>query len=1014
MKNFLCWNPNAVREVINPFAEHMADGLFRAVHTDWDLMVSPPVGKSFQMVTEAAFTPMTPAEFLADFMRADRPHAFAAVLGETGSGKSHLVHWMRLHLKSTEKQLVLTVRKSGTSLRAIVKMIIDELPADERQGFLDTLNASGEGTATPSGQKQQLLNDLAQSIRDEPASPDAGEVEAELSRALPDLFQDPYMRDAHFFSDESVIAEIVAHIFAPSNARDRPDKRRSFQIDDLPVGGADYIHASKQAQAAIKIIDLDPAAYRALAVDIINRNLDRAVARTLSFTGDRVEELMTRLRAHLKSKGMELILLIEEFARLQGIDRALLQTMTSHGDDRLCKMRSAVAVTTGFFESVAETAYMRTTHIVDMDRSAGRAGAAMVTEASLSAFTVRYLNAVRLGTAAINDWGRDAAPTDQVRSACDGCRHRIVCHAAFGEVDGYGLYPFTPTALRLGAGMVDDAMPQSFNPRILQNDLLVEVLDNQAPTIALGQYPAAQLLSKLGGDRHKRLQLSEQARLRNASPVHADRWITFLELYDGTGRIANPPAPIREAFDLPEIPDADIAKAPPEPAPDADFKTVEPQSTAKISREDQAIESWISGGGLDQNVATTLRNLVYAAVADSIDWDLIGLTRAYHLGKSRAFQPIAVVFERQTTQSPSYLPIRLLIPGGHIDDATTGLALQGMIKASKSGFNWDFPGGERMLAAFLDCLEAWTRDVEAQLVALRQPAPNWRPALAALELLSITSAINGKLKTDATAADMADAAFMTPSQECASTAPAMIGLYDKLRTQREKLMAVARSALSSTKGGQAGAMLDASKYVDVIRALRRTKWRLTQTPPTNDVTDVAKLYREAQAVLPDAAAAEWKIRTEWLARVIDNFGPEPKRSVIVSGLRAARQAAIDVGLNTQNASKPLGDALDLFEGVQFDDTVTAFRTLSRLEDPLAALPHFGRGRRNAINHTDSLITIATQFLDNVDVATDMFGGEQKAKHDAIAASLDQIDADLALISQSLSEITASEGATDAA
>ena len=160
----------------------------------------------------------------------------------------------------------------------------------------------------------------------------------------------------------------------------------------------DFANASKQARDAIQIIECEPAAYLPLAVKIINRNLDRAVARTLSFSVIGLRNCMLRLRTHSKSQGKELVLLVEEFARLQGIDRALLQAITFHGDDRQCKMRSAIAVTTGFFESVAETAYMRTTHIVDMDRSAGRAEGQNVTTASLSSFASRYLNAVQLRT----------------------------------------------------------------------------------------------------------------------------------------------------------------------------------------------------------------------------------------------------------------------------------------------------------------------------------------------------------------------------------------------------------------------------------------------------------------------------------------------------------------------------------------------------------------------------------------------------------------------------------------
>ncbi len=447
MRKYLCWDPKEARRVINPFAEHIPDSLFRAVHSDWALQVSAPMGKSFQEISGASYEQMTPAVFLEDFLREDRPHVLAAILGSTGSGKSHLVHWMRLNMRPDEKRMVLVVKKSGTSLRTIVKMIIHQLPASEQQGFLDILNRAGESTATRDGQKQQLLNDLAFAIREEYVPEEADELEAELVKQLPHLFQDPHMRQEHFLRDGTIIADIVDHIFAASNAKDRPDRRRQFVEQDLPLGGFDFVHASKHARDAMHVIELEPGVSQPLAVQIINRNLDKAVARTLSFSGDRVEELMARLRAHLKSQRKELVLLVEEFARLQGIDRALLQAITAHGDDDQCKIRSAIAVTTGFFESVAETAYMRTTHIIDMDRSAGRADGSRVTATSLSTFASRYLNAARLGLERIEQWSDTAEPGEHAPSKCKSCPHNSGCHQTFGAIDGYGLYPFTRTAL---------------------------------------------------------------------------------------------------------------------------------------------------------------------------------------------------------------------------------------------------------------------------------------------------------------------------------------------------------------------------------------------------------------------------------------------------------------------------------------------------------------------------------------------------------------------------------------
>ena len=56
---------------------------------------------------------------------------------------------------------------------------------------------------------------------------------------------------------------------------------------------------------------------------------------------------------------------------------------------------------------------MRTTHIVDMDRSAGLRGGRNVTETSLSQFASRYLNAVRLGREGIGNWNVAAAPGEE-------------------------------------------------------------------------------------------------------------------------------------------------------------------------------------------------------------------------------------------------------------------------------------------------------------------------------------------------------------------------------------------------------------------------------------------------------------------------------------------------------------------------------------------------------------------------------------------------------------------------
>ncbi|WP_420566416.1 protein DpdH [Thalassobaculum sp.] len=1013
MRNYLCWDPGAVRRVINPFAEHITDGLFRAVHSDWDLKISPPVGTAYQDLSDRDWRLQSPLTFLEDFLRDDRPHALAAILGDTGSGKSHLVHWMRLNIKPDANRLVLVVPKSGTSLRNIVRMMIEALPPEQQTSYLDTLMAAGEGMQQRSHQREQLLNDIAQAIREESLPADANEIEHDLCVNLPNLLMDPNMRKDHFLGEDTVIAEIADHIFAPSNAANRPEKRRTFAEADLPLGGMDYVKASQLARSAIQLIQLDQDAYLPLAVRIINRNLDRAVARTLSFSGDRVEELMAEMRRHLKAEGKELVLLVEEFARLQGIDRALLQAITTQGDADHCRMRTAIAVTTGFFESVAETAYMRTTHLLDMNSSAGRRDGQRVTEDSLSRFAGRYLNAVRLGNERVDAWSVDAEPGEPAPSACDECALREECHAAFGAQDGYGLYPFTARALWNAAERSDPSMPERMNPRILQNDLLVEILDNHATEIQAGAYPSLQLLNKLGGTRT--LNAVQRNDLETRSRQHAGRWIAVLELYDGSGEIAQIDERVLQAFDIPEIVGA-VALAEP-----AVFDHPNPvkgdQPAARVSREQEMIDAWGRGGPMDQVVANALRPMILAAVADAVDWDRLGLARTYFSsGPRRALQATSFVFDRQTTQALGSATIRVAIPGDEVSLSAAAASLTGLFLASRNKSRWDFEDGDRMLCAFLDCVEAWTRDVEGQLQAHCAPSPTWNPGTAALELVFVGAAIGGAIKPDAKLAEMIDGAF-TPSlpEEPACTAQTLVMVYRELGKKRASLLEAARAQLSSPKGGAVSALLNPERVIRAMRKLRADKYELTMNPPKDDNSDVAKLYRRIQADLPAAAQAELSDRMAWLDAIEAAFGPDCSRSAVVETLRAAHSAVQDAGIGTNRSARALSEALDVFSGVQFEDSMRAARALRDVEPAVAALPQFGRGRRNAVRAAMELAGAADAFLNAVEqnISAEISGSDiQQAK---LRTDLELIDTSLSEIAVDMEAMVETQGeATDAA
>src|SRR5690606_7992700 len=100
----------------------------------------------------------------------------------------------------------------------------------------------------------------------------------------------------------------------------------------------------------------------------------------------------------------------------------------------------------------------------------------------------------------------------------------------------------------------------------------------------------------------------------------------------------------------------------------------------------------------------------------------------------------------------------------------------------------------------------------------------------------------------------------------------------------------------------------------VLRALKTSGWRLSQTPPREgrgEPFEVAKIYSVVSAGLSEAATAERSARLAWLEEMEAAFGPEPKRAIIVESLRAVREAVGAAGIGGA-ASMQLQTALDNF------------------------------------------------------------------------------------------------------
>lgn len=997
----ICWDYREVADLINPYAEHMSDSVFRFVHSDIELSITNPKGTNFQSLETQDYKPVSQVEFLKDFLDEKKPHVLAAILGTTGTGKSHLVHWMKFNLPKSEERLVIVVKKSGTSLKQIVKSIIEELPAEQGKSFLDTFNAAGDNTMSENNQRHRILNDLAEAIREtheKKENTHDAELNA-LTEVLPDLLQDPHMRKEHFTKDGSVIADIARHIFSASSSEHRPDERRQFDQIDLPDGGLDFDAASALARNALNILLMGDE-IKEKAINVLNDHLDSAIARSLNLSGDVIEQLMVELRKYLKQNGKELVLLVEEFARLQGIDRVLLQTITTQGGDDQCKMRTAIAVTDGFFESVAETAYMRTTHIVNMNmvsNTSGRNGE--VLSLTLSKFVSRYLNAVRTGRDAIEEWSKNNDFTAKTSTKCDTCGLRETCHAIFGEVDGVGLYPFTERAIWNLSQRVDDKFPQLMNPRIIQQHVLTPVLDEYHKEIEEGNFPSEELVnSKFGGVKY--LPVVERSALRELDPQNAKRWIPFLEIYDGHGKVVSLDDDLMLALNIQKIPNAQKQENTGIEEPEFEQEKEAISKGDKVDRDHRLIEKWAQGEPLDEKVANTLRMVIYTTLSESIRWDSLNLVRAHFAAVtgSASFKRTSINFEGQVTATQN-AKVQLEIKRTE-ENAT---AMQGLLLFNKNDCSWNFDNGLNYFFYFNQSINRWRDVIEKQIHEQRGDGKNWDSVDAAFELLCVQSAMRGFLKSNPKTSDLINQLFEQSVTDRKFLSESINNIYKLLCDNRTMLENEFLAFTVSSKGGVTGNMINPSRFMVNAKKFNRGSWQLQQSNP-DETTKIGRLYKSIKDTLPQAIHDEVDLRISWLQKVRDNFGEKNKETIVTeieNFVDAVKESGI--GFGTQRSS--LNERLENFKSRHFDDAIKSVELLNAHNQGLEVLLKLDGTRSAAVNATDQLIVLLESVKTSVEVAYKAQAQVQNRDVDQIVSLKSKIAADF----DALDRLMQSEG-----
>lgn len=879
-EKYICWKPEELNSIIHTEAEASPDDVFLAIHTDNKIKVSTSGSKSKNMTYQ---------NFLNDFLDGNHGNNVQAVIeGESGSGKSHLVQWMRLHIPKNENTIVLTIPKTQTNLHSVLKKLIEYLPNEEQIKYKEKLHRSETGLKSDSERINEFLSSLARTIEKDTAQGTKKDEESYLIPLLPNLFDDPYFREA-YFNNHPIINNIISLIFSNSSINRNSDNRQEFKKEHLPLNAREATKAAKPTQEVLDALLEEE--FLKISLEIINRNLDKAITRTLSFSPDDLIELMSDMRLSLYQKNKELILLIEDFAQLQGVDTALLQVLTVEGSGQLCKIKWAMAVTTGYFEKLEDTVRTRMTFKVNMDSLWDQNNITSQNKYILQLGS-KYLNAIRLGHTNIKKWYLsyldDRSPVD---NSCERCQHKIVCHKAFGSISGIGLYPFNEHALLKMAREADKEKHNVFRPRIFINKVLKRNLNKHMVQILKdSQYPPRDLFEDFNTEQ---LDFDEHNNLTKIDPINYLRRETLLELWSDTNKIINLDENVHTAFALPRL-DAFSTASTIGNSKEETLTTV--LDTSILGKEPMSdkdeniknIEQWGRGKDLHHSTASKLRPLIFNAIVNYIDWDFLPVSQSMNILRQGN-----IYFTSDSSRRPT---------SGFVLDIEQNTDMAIVLKTFYSmNKEKNIPLDITAFANLQELVKQWAEYLIEEIVKEYKPYENWNPVKATIELLAISSIVCAeKPSVNSLLTSKLEFKNMSSNKLDGLIVNVLFEVKNGISSREEVFQDVVKKMFSGRKGGvKTSAFIDAGQILPVISQLKKNNWHLTQDPSLEtrkDFKDIAVKYSKWQTDFEDALTDELIERFKWLDELENNIKIEDIGMKFKNQIKNVRELAAELGI----------------------------------------------------------------------------------------------------------------------
>ncbi|YCN56492.1 protein DpdH [Rhodococcus erythropolis] len=911
--NYLCWDPTTVPSSIATEAVSADREVFLATHSPLRINQARLLGGTDIENTGIA---VREEDVLKDFLEAKSTTGalLMPIVGGSGSGKSHLVRWMNETIPEVEARKIIYLEKYKTSLRAVITALTQDSESGVLADLRRDIDLFSEGTSE-SKLANDLLDQLASTLLHTIASREDRNGRTLLGeKGLQILLHDPEIRGI-MLTPGKFIPELARQLLQDKRDGDG-DRPPWFSTSDLPIDidGRVLEDATKQAKQLIRMLSSNPELQIA-AVQLLNDHLESAVKKAANLSGGRLGDAMRVVREEYKMRGQEIILLIEDFALIQGVQGdlvdAILEPSTRDGVESMAPIRTMMAVTTGYFHKMDETVLTRigatSAYIYNLDVTFDdKVGIDLS-----SVFVGKYLNVARLLS---NDSTKHGVATGA--NACDKCDFKTKCHDSFGTSQlGHGLYPFNASAMTRMIHSTAGDDPERFTPRTVLSQVVIPTLNIHADGLRRGHFPGERFdqefpLSPIDSALSSELTAS----IERNDTSDADRRKTVLTFW-GNGETQQVNPDILRAFNIAplELPltnpqqgvTAHPSMTPPQPKKEQSSSPKQqstPTTGLSLSLEKQIteLENWTRGSPLtDAEISRLVRGFLARTVSDSYLWTT-PITKPLNQGDiekfwwNKAGRPVSIEDANEHARKGKDGLIHFT------RSADNSLLFQEihLANSEKRGISGRY---NRRLAMIAEQHSGtFAREIENSRYSSNDVLV--QGMIASL----MGAALFGKVRPQTPITDVMSILFddgaLWTLQELPNRIPEWENAAKQHKDGRPTLIIRLREAFGISKGASGAVMyLDAVRILPLLERARKT-W--TWQPPAN-IPDWLAPASKSLSRFPAIMAAQAETLQSQIATV-RQFAPRGVTwAEIVSGVREALDATTNAGLPTQNLNSEL-------------------------------------------------------------------------------------------------------------